>query len=65
MENIGHGIRNPISIDVKIGRVATDPDAPPEKVQAMRLRYPVLEKIGFKICGIKVCINANASPKSV
>jgi 1D-myo-inositol-tetrakisphosphate 5-kinase/inositol-polyphosphate multikinase len=54
MDNLAHGMKYPVIIDLKMGRITYDPDTPIEDVSRQMLTYPAREKVGFQLEGMRV-----------
>lgn len=54
MDNLAHGMKYPVIIDLKMGRITYDPDTPIEDVPRQMLTYPAREKVGFQLEGMRV-----------
>jgi 1D-myo-inositol-tetrakisphosphate 5-kinase/inositol-polyphosphate multikinase len=57
MDDIANGIKHPVVIDFKIGKITHDPEATIEKITRQKLKYPPVEKIGFQLIGMRVFDN--------
>ena len=54
MEDVTAAFEKPCILDVKIGARTWDPEAPAEKVAYERSKYPLGQKLGFRLLGIRV-----------
>lgn len=54
MEDLTEGYEQPCTMDIKIGKVTYDPDAPPEKVASESVKYPAQTILGFRLLGYRV-----------
>ena len=54
LDNVCAKYKNPSVLDIKMGRVRTDPEATQEKITRERLKCPYAEKLGFQLSGMMV-----------
>ncbi|BFZ03320.1 hypothetical protein BsWGS_06358 [Bradybaena similaris] len=54
LANLTSGFKQPCVIDLKMGKVTYDQDAPPEKIEHEVGKYPPLKDLGFQITGMMI-----------
>jgi inositol-hexakisphosphate 5-kinase len=54
LENLTYKFKKPCLLDIKMGKFRLSPDSSKEKIEKSRRKYPFLEELGCKICGMKV-----------
>ncbi len=57
MDDLAYGIKYPAVIDFKMGRQTYDPEESIEKINRLNSKYPLLEKTGFQLIGMRVNIS--------
>jgi hypothetical protein len=56
MDDLAFGLKYPAVIDFKMGRQTYDPEECIEKINRLNSKYPLLEKTGFQLIGMRVNI---------
>uniref|UniRef100_A0A0N5AD59 Kinase n=1 Tax=Syphacia muris TaxID=451379 RepID=A0A0N5AD59_9BILA len=59
MEDLTEGYKQPCTMDIKMGKVTYDPDAPPEKIMSESVKYPAQTTLGFRLLGYRMHCNGD------